>query len=283
MLVGSALLTLSDAFTKMAAAALPTGEIIVIRSGMSIVVLAILVARAGSIGVLRVRNMRSQVLRAAVMLAGTFSFVTGLGLLPLAEALAVSFAGPLFVTALAPLMLAEVVGWRRRIAVVVGFIGVVVIIRPTGEGLNWAVLFPLASALFSALRDIVTRRMSATESSASILLFATLALILGGLTTLPFGWPVPSVWEVGVLLAAGLVQSTGHFIVIESFRHAEAALVIPFKYTMLLWGALFGFLFFSHIPGENVFMGAAIILAATLYILHREAAVSRRRRAAGGG
>lgn len=282
MLGGAAFLTLADAFTKTATGDLPTGEIMFIRTSFIMLPLAVLIARSGGLDALRVRDARSQALRAAFMLASTYAFVTGLAYLPLADAISVIFAGPLFVTALAPVLLGEAVRWRRGLAVIVGFIGILVITRPTGAGLNWAVLFPLVAALFSALRDITTRHMNATESSVSILFYSVLALMVGGLASAPFGWRMPTPGALGVLAVAGLVQSVGHFLVIESFRLGEAALVIPFKYTALLWATFYGFLFFGALPAANVVLGASIILASSLYIFYREIVVSRERRGGEG-
>ncbi len=283
MLAGSALHTLADALTKTATGSLPTGEILFIRSGFILLPLVVLIVRAGGIDALRVRDARSQVLRAAFMLGSTYAYVTGLAYLPLADAISIIFAGPLFVTALAPLLLGEVVRWRRGLAVIVGFIGILVITRPTGAGLNWAVLFPLGAALFSALRDITTRHMSATESSISILFYTVMALMAGGLASAPFGWCAPSGAELGAMAAAGLVQCIGHLLVIEAFRLGEAALVIPFKYTSLLWAVLYGFLFFGALPATNVVLGAAIILGSSLYIFRREIVLSREKRSEGEG
>lgn len=282
MLAGSALLTLTDAITKVFAHDLPVGEILVVRSAFSLAPIAVLVARARTLESLRMRDRRGQAARAILMLVSTFCFVTGLAYLPLADNLAITFAGPLFVTALAPLMLAERVGWRRWAAVVVGFVGVLVITAPTGGGAQWAALFPLAAALAATLRDIVTRRMRGTDTAASMLLYSALALILGGLATSPFGWRAMGAFEIGLLAVGGMVQGVGHMLVIEAFRSAEAALVVPFKYTVVLWAALYGYLIFGDVPGANVVSGTAIVLAAGLYIYHREIVVSRRRRAGEG-
>ena len=121
-------------------------------------------------------------------LASGFLFLTGVSYLPLADAIAITFAGPLFMTALAGPMLGEQIRWRRWAAVGVGFIGVMVMIRPGSSALQWAAIFPLLASLAGALRDITTRRISAYETSLSIFFFSTISIILFGLFTLPFGW-----------------------------------------------------------------------------------------------
>jgi len=150
--------------------------------------IAYLVWRKGGLSSLRVGNVKGQGFRAALVVAATFLFVTGLEFLPLADAVSITFAGPLFLTAMAAAILGETVGWRRWAAVVVGFTGVVLIMRPTGGAVQWAALLPLSASFLGASRDIVTRHLAGRESSVAILAVTTTAVIFAGLVTLPFGW-----------------------------------------------------------------------------------------------
>jgi drug/metabolite transporter (DMT)-like permease len=270
MIAGSALLTLSDAAVKWLASGYPPGQILFVR-GCFLILLIVLVAwRMEGLSSLRIYNVRGQLMRAGTMIFSTFGFVAGLSLLPLADAIALAFAGPLFLTILAVLMLGEKVGWRRWSAVVAGFIGVLIMIRPGAGSFNWAALFPLGASLAGALRDIITRRISATESSLATLHFATLMVMLAGLCTSPFGWqPLPA-QDIGVLAIGGLLVGAAHFLLIETFRWAEASLVAPFKYTTLIWGTVFGFIIWGDMPEQEVLSGAAVVIASGLYILRRE-------------
>ena len=201
-----------------------------------------------------------------------FCFVTALGVLPLAEAIALLFAAPLFATALAVLLLGERVGWRRWGAVLVGFAGVLMIIRPGSEAFVWVALLPLTSALLGALRDVVTRRLSYSDSSAGILMVTSVAVVIAGLATWPLGWVALDARQIWLLVGAGLILALSQYLMIESLRFAEVALVVPFRYTTMIWATLFGFVFFGALPDAGVIGGAVLMLASGLYIMRRELA-----------
>lgn len=275
MAAGSALLTLSDTTVKWVSASLSVGQILFIRSLFLILFIYIFIGishlrNAHSGTSLHIGNWRAQSLRTLMMILSTFGFVAGLSLLPLADAIAIAFASPLFLTILASLILGEQVGWRRWSAVFIGFIGILIILRPSGESFNWAALLPLGAGLAAAIRDIITRRISATESSLATLHFATIAVMFTGLATAPLGWSPLPVEALGLLALAGLFAGGAHFLLIETFRWAEASLVAPFKYSTLLWGVLFGFLLWGEIPEREVIIGALLLVVSGLYILRRE-------------
>ncbi len=270
MIAASALITMNDALVKLVTEALPVGQVLFIRAAFLSVLISVFVVRRLGVGALRVRDRRSHALRAISLISSTFLFTFSLRYLSLPVAATVASAGPLFVTALAPVLLGESVRWRRWAAVVVGFSGVVLITRPTGGGLHWLVLLPLGSAFASALADIVTRHMTATESSISILFYTTLGLLVASLMTAPFGWSEPGAREFALLALAALFEGAGLYLMIESFRHGEATIVAPFRYLMLLWAVLLGLVIWGDFPTWNVFAGAAAIMGSALYIFHRE-------------
>ena len=202
------------------------------------------------------------------------------GLGDLADAVVIGFVGPIFVTAMAPAFLGERVGWRRWLAIAVGFVGVLVMVRPTGDALRWAALLPAASAFFGALRDIITRRISATDSSVTTLAFTTACVTVAGLATCPFGWTALPPHDLGLFAVTGIVLGVAQFLVIEAFRLGEAALVVPFKYSTVVWAILLGFLVWRDVPDVWVASGAVLVIGSGLYILHRETRLMRfgRRR-----
>ncbi|MEM7123906.1 MAG: DMT family transporter [Pseudomonadota bacterium] len=276
MAAGCALVTFNDAILKWLTTDMPVGQIMFIRGLFVFLPVLLLAWHEGGLYRLRVRSPRGQAARAAIVVTGMFLFITGLSLLPFAEAIALTFASPLFATALAVPFLKEKVGWRRWTAVGVGFGGVLVMLRPGEGALALAALLPLAAAVTGALRDIVTRRLSVSDSSSSILMVSTIAVTLCGLLTWPFGWPTPTWLELALLALAGMLLGAAQYLMIEAVRLAEVGLVAPFRYTSLIWAFLIGFVVFGSVPDIWVVIGAVVVMLSGLYILHREGRFGRR-------
>lgn len=278
MIAGGLLLTLNDASVKWLSSGLPTVEIILLR-GLTVLLVVLAVLRfKNDTGGFRSHAPLGQALRAGLMVVSTFLFLTGLRYLPLADAIALSFIGPLLTTALAGPMLGEQVGLRRWLAVAAGFVGMLIMLRPSGAGLNWAAFFPIGAAFCGAFRDIVTRRVSAKDTSLTTLLYSTLGVTLAaGALTPVSGFEVPVLADAMVMLVAGCLLSAAHFLHIETFRLAEAATVVPFKYVSLLWGVLIGYLLWGDLPDAGTLAGAALIVGSGLYVLHRERVRARRQ------
>ena len=188
MVAGSLLLTINDAASKWITAEYPIGEFLFLRGLFIFVPIAIVAQASGGLASLRVRDFRGQLLRAALMAASVYLFIFRIGIMPLADVVAIVFAGPLFVTALAPSLLAEHVDWRRWAAVVVGFAGVVLMTRPSLDSVRLVALVPLMVALLAALRDVATRKLSFVDSSAATLCFTTVTVMVVGLASLPWAW-----------------------------------------------------------------------------------------------
>jgi drug/metabolite transporter (DMT)-like permease len=279
MLIGGLVLTMSDTATKWLTGSYPVGQIMAIRALFTLIPITLFVWQNGGLRSLRIGNFKMQFLRAACAVASSFLFVWGLVHLPLADAIALAFSGPLFVTAMASPLLGEHVGWRRWSAVCLGFVGVLVMVRPTGEAMRWAALLPLCAASMGALRDVVTRLIRMSDSPVAILAFTMAAVALAGFATLPFGWK-PVAWEdLLIMAAAGILVGSAQYLVIHAFHIAEASLIIPFKYLTLIWAALFGFMIWGHVPDQWIIAGAVLVVGSGLYIMHRETRAHRR----GGG
>ena len=278
MVGASALLMMNNAVIKLLTATVPVGQILFVRALFVSIPIALLVWWAGGLGSLRVQSFAGQGWRAALTAASTMLMTVALGLLPLADATAITFAGPLFITCLATWVLSERVGWRRWTAVIVGFTGVVLMVKPTGEAMRWAVFLPLGVALVGAVRDVITRRISITETSVSMLCYTTIGVALSGLATWPFGWSSLEAREVALMALAACLLGASQFLGIESFRYAEAAVAAPFKYSEILWAVLFGAIFWGHLPDQWIVAGSILVIGSGLYILHRE--TRRRRRCA---
>ena len=271
MTAGCVVITVNDGIMKWLTGDYPPGEVIFVRGLFVAVALALLVYRAGGLHTLRVTNPAGQLLRGMTLVASMFLFITSLQYLPLADAIALTFAGPLMLTAAAPWALGERVGWRRRCAVAVGFAGVLIMLSPGQEGMRWAALLPLGAAFFEAVRDIVTRRLVVTESSLSLTACSTGLVTLCALATAGHGWQPLSAGDTGLLALAGCCMGAGLFLMTEAFRHAEATIVAPFRYSSVLWAMIGGLIVFGDRPDPTMLAGAGLVVGSGLYILHREA------------
>ena len=269
-LLGGFLLTANDAVLKWLSESYPIGQLLFFRGLFVLAAISIIIFRSGGFKIVRINSYPGQFQRAGFAFASGFLFLTGVSYLPLADAIAITFAGPLFMTALAGPMLGETVGWRRWAAVYIGFIGVMIITRPSGETLQWAAIFPLLASLAGALRDITTRRISAHETSLSIFFFSTVSIVLLSLCTLPFGWTLIKFGDFALMGLSGLLVGGAHFILIERFRWAEAALLAPFKYVSMIWAVIFGFIVFGDLPDTWTWAGAGFVVVSGLYIAYRE-------------
>jgi drug/metabolite transporter (DMT)-like permease len=281
MVAGSAVLTLSDATTKWLTAGYPVGEIMSIRAFFTLIPILIFAWHAGGLHTLKITNIRMQSIRAACAVGSSFLFVAGLVHLPLADCIAIAFSGPLFVTALATPMLGEQVGWRRWSAVIVGFIGILIMLRPTGGAFQWYAILPLSAAACGAFRDIITRKVRMSASPVAVLAFMMAAVAVCGLFTLPFGWSTVSGQDTLLLILAGILVGTAQYLVIHAFYVAEASLIIPFKYLSLIWATLFGYVLWGDVPDSGIMLGAALVVGSGLYIMHREAKLARRGNTSG--
>lgn len=282
MLVGVIVLSLNDALIKQLSSSYPVGQLLFIR-GLFVCPWIILFAlRAGGLHKLRIISLKGQALRGCCVIASAFLFINGLIHLPLADAIAIAFTGPLFITAMAPYILGEHVGWRRWVAVLAGFAGVLFMLRPGSETIQWAALFPLGAALCGGMRDLITRRISQTETTVAVLLFTTLTVMAAGLVTAPFGWSPLRSGDLITFACSGVLLAAAHYLMIEAFRLGEAVLVAPFKYTSMIWGILFGYIFFADLPDGWTLFGAGIVIIAGLYIMQRETVLRRKPLSASG-
>lgn len=274
MVAGAALLSMNDAASKHLAETYPVGQVLCFRQGASLLFIFPYAIYRHGFSSLRVRNQVGQGIRGGLFLATAILMVLGLSLLPIAIVTAIAFASPIFVAALSVPLLGEHVGWRRWLAVIVGFAGVLVIVQPGGAQFELALLIPIAAALANGLRDLFTRQVARTDSSISILFWSSVIVSMAALFSAPFGWQPLTGDAVFWFLVNGGVSAGAHFLMIEALRLGDAALISPFRYTALLWATLYGFAFWGNFPDLWVLVGAAIVIASNVYMIHRE---SQRR------
>lgn len=212
---------------------------------------------------------------------GTTSMVCGfyaVALLPLADATALSFSQPLFSVVIAALVLREAVRWRRWSATIVGFIGVLIMVRPGEGSLQPGALIALANALLVAISILMVKRLSATESPMMILtMFAIFStVLLAGPAIWVWRWPDLTGWLLAVGIA--LTATVGQYFWVQAFRVGEMSLVAPFEYLRLPFAVFVGWLLWQEMPVVWTFVGAAIVIASAIYIIRREAKLARARR-----
>lgn len=265
-----------DAGIKYLTADFGTWQIMFFRGFFSLIPIGVLIHQSGGVATLRTRKFGSHVGRSLVGIAAAFCFFYGYAIMPLADVYAIGFAGPLFMTALSVPVLGEKVGWRRWAAVLVGFTGVLVMLRP-GQGLlSLTALIPLAAAAFYALTMLYIRIMARTESNAAITFyFVTSMSVVSGIIMIP-DWRTPDGWQWLLLIMVGVIGGVAQIAFTQAFRLTTPSLLAPFEYTAMLWAVLFGYFLFGDVPDEAIWIGSAIVIASGLYIIHRETVLHRQ-------
>jgi drug/metabolite transporter (DMT)-like permease len=216
------------------------------------------------------RFPKLQILRASLSIPMVWCFFTGLKALPLAEAITIAFAAPLFITMLSRPILGERIGPRRWSAVAVGFIGVLVALRPGLGGSATASILIIISAFSYALSMVLLRRFAGQEPTHNIFFYGNIgSFVVAGLNSIPV-WVAPDATDWGLLLLVGVWGALGGYAVIRAYRLGEASMLAPLEYTALIWSIMFDFVLFGLTPVLVVLIGAAIIIGSNVYIAHRE-------------
>jgi len=258
-------------FVKIAGETLPTAQVVFFRCVFGLLFLAPALHRIGWRKSFATDRPQLHGLRALVGLCAMGCFFYALARAPLADVTALSFAKPLFVIGFAVLFLGEVVRWRRWTATAVGFLGILIMIRPGGEGFDPDTLAALAGAACVAAAVILVKKMAATESHITTL--AWFAAVATAATAIPAAlvWvpPTPELWLMGALI--GLLGVVSQSCIIASYRTGEASAVAPFDYSRILIAAVFGVILFNEWPDVWTLVGAAVVIASTVYIGQREA------------
>ena len=143
-------------------------------------------------------------------------------------------------------------------------------LQPGADALRWAAFIPLSAAFFGAIRDIVTRRISVSESTTGILFYSTLAVAFAGLLTLPFGWRMLTFNDFLLVTLAGILQGCAHYLFIEAYRLAQAAVVVPYKYLQLIWAVIFGYLIWGEVPGKWIILGSLLVVGSGIYNVRQD-------------
>jgi drug/metabolite transporter (DMT)-like permease len=255
----------------------PVFEIVFFRNAFAFVPVGLYIWRTSGVSVLKTQRPFGHLHRSVVGLIGMTCSFFALQHLPLTAATAFTFAAPLFMTALSALMLREPVGRHRWGAVVVGFIGVLIMVRPEPGHMNLTgVGFAITAALGSALAMVQIRQIAVTEKGPTIVFYFTLAGTVLGLAVSLFNWVTPDPLTLGVLILGGLIGGVGQLFLTEAIRVAPVGVVAPFDYSQLIWATILGFFIWGELPRLTTLTGAAVVAASGLYILHRELVRFRR-------
>jgi drug/metabolite transporter (DMT)-like permease len=268
---GMALYTANDTCVKLIARELPFGEVIFLRGVLSVLFLFIALCVMGQVRSLPNGWSRPVLWRSLFDALGTIAFIAALVRMNFAELAAVVLTSPLILTALAALTLGDRVGWRRWSAIGVGLIGTLFIVKPSAQAFDVWALVALSAAFFSAGRDLATRRIDTGISTLSVSFYGAVAVTLAGAGLgLTESWTVPTAPQwLGITVAAAFLGMGTYFTVL-AFREVDIPTVAPFRYTLLFWSALSGYLVFGEAPDRWSFVGAGLIALGGLYALHRE-------------
>jgi drug/metabolite transporter (DMT)-like permease len=261
----------NDTLIKIASETMPAGQVVGIRGMLAALWIAPVLLASTPVRELRWLGEPHLLGRCTLDIIGTFSYLLALFALPIATATAINMSTPLFITVMAVLWLGESVGWRRWSAVAAGFIGVLLIVRPSSEGLNWWALLAFGATGLHAFRDIYTRRISAAVPSIVITFANALSVGLFGCAMSAIDEWQPMGWREWALLgSSSLFLAIGYHWVVLAMRAGEASVIGAFRYGGLVWAVIIGWVVWHQIPEPLTWAGMALLVGAGLYIVHRE-------------
>ncbi len=266
-----------DAASKWMVRDHSVAQLMWIRYGFYCVFVVMLVWRKGILRTARTTRPWLQFTRAFIAVVEAGAFVLAFRYLPLADAHALGAASPLIVVALAAPVLGERVDLPRALAVVMGFIGVLVVVRPGFAHLSWPLLIPLSAAFLWALYQVLLRLCARTDSADTTLLWSAVVGLLASSVVGPLEWAPMSAEDWAWMLAISLLGAGAHLALTKAMQYAEAAAVQPYSYTLLVWATLFGFVFYDDIPDRWTFAGAGLIVGSGLFTWYRDRLDMRKR------
>jgi len=268
MLVSVGMFAFGDTVGKYIVATYSVGQLMFLRACAALALLAPLIWRQRA-AFRRVERPWLQFLRLIFSTFEIAAFFLATVYLPLADVTTYYLATPIFVTALSAIFLREQVGWRRWSAILVGFCGVLIALRPSAQSISWPAMIAIAGSMSFSCSLLTTRMLRTTPDI--VLASAQFASGLAfGVAIAPFGWVTPSWSSLGLFFAAGAISVCALLCVNRSLKLAPASTVVPYQYTMIIWAVIFGYAVFGDVPSPSMALGAAIIIAAGLYIFVRE-------------
>jgi drug/metabolite transporter (DMT)-like permease len=263
--------SVTSATAKIVLPAYSVAQMMVIRSVVVLLILSPLIIHEGAAGFRNIPRPRLQFLRGSLSALEVFAFFWAVSYLPLADTVTILLAGPLFVTLWSTLFLGEHVGWRRWSAIIAGFIGVLIALRPSTATISLPAAIALLATMLYAFGVLATRSLRGTPAvvltttqMVGALMFGALALLL------PNGWTTPGWQDFAILVFLGIPTAIGYHCMNRALELAPASLIAPFQYTLIVWAAILGYFMFGDVPTPTTIAGAVIIVGAGLYIFWRE-------------
>ena len=277
MMLSVVLFSMMDATVKWLGGSYPTQQIMFFRCLVAMIPLVVIIAMRGGVPILKTRQIKLHFLRSLLGVSAMGLAFYALSLMRLADAISILHTTPIFMTALSVLILREKVGLHRWSAVAFGFVGMLLVVKPGQGMLESGSLYMIMAALLISCTTIIIRHLSIRDDPVCITFYFTLTGILVSSTGIFWlGWQTPSITDLGLLIAVGLLGGVAQYTMTLSYRHAEIGMVAPLKYLTIVFGGGFGYLLWSELPDLQSSIGIAVIAAAGLYTLHRELLHSRK-------
>ena len=286
---GKLVFAIQDVLIKETSSGYPVHQIVVIRSLVALPLLLLMIHFTVGLGQLRGRRIGLHLLRGSLMFFAFMTFYIALAVLPLTTTTALFFTAPFFITLLSVPLLGEQVGIRRVTGIIAGFIGVLIILRPSAEGIGVEVFLPIIAAVLYAAAQVLARRVSLTESAAVMAYYANMSFIGLGICVaiiasffvpdvsssvstqfLIRAWVLPTPLDATLMGITGICVALGFQLSTSAYRSTEVNRLAPFEYVMLIWVTILSYLVWAELPDRYTLIGAAIIIAAGLYVLRRE-------------
>lgn len=266
MLLGILLFSLNDVMGKWLVATYTVGQVLLLRSAAALLVIVPFVVKQGVQRTLRPERPGLQLLRVALGSCEVALFYWAVSYLPLADTMTLWLAAPVWAVVLAAILLGERVDAGRWLAVVAGFVGVAIALNPSGQSLSLPAIIALVGSFSFAAMMITGRQLRGTPD-VTLVFWQTLGALVMGIALLPFGWVTPTLADLGLLGLLGIVAMVAHICVTRSLKLAEASVVVPYQYTLIVWALVFGWFVFGDWPTPAMLFGAALIIAAGLALL----------------
>jgi len=262
-------LSVNDIIYKNLSLNFPVWEAIFFRAFSGVIISLVLIYFSG-IKVLKTKKPVRHFVRAFSAVGCVVFYVFGIKYLFLAENIAIAHSAPILAVLLAIPILGEKIGVQRALAILIGFIGVLIIIKPGTDLFNLKSLLPVASALFMASVYLTTRSLMNTESSASIVFYYSITLLITSIIFFPNNFIIPDIFNLICAMSLGIMGSAGHFFMSQAAKHADVAVTSPFEYTSFIFVGVMAYIFYKEVPNLSIILGSLLIIIASVYITYRE-------------